>query len=217
MTRYPMSMRIGLVVLAALLTLPMIPFDSPVEAKKRPRTVTRTYRDPLPIEQIAMVATSPVSASPYPAAIFVDGVKGTIRDINLRLNDLAHTHPADLEVLLVGPGGQTAILMADVGADPDVEGITLRLDDEAAAALPTGALQSGTFRPTNTSGAAITFNAPAPTGAGVSAALAVFDGTSPNGIWHLFVQDDHGPTGIGYFEGGWDLEITTKAKKKKRR
>jgi subtilisin-like proprotein convertase family protein len=211
-----MSTRLVLAVLAALLALPMDPTASPVEAKKRPRTVTRTFRDSLPIEQIAMVTTSPVSATPYPAALFVDGLKGKIRDVNVRLNDLSHIQPGDLEVLLVGPGGQSAIVMADVGGDADVEGVTLLLDDEAAAPLPSGILQSGAFRPTNASGNPIAFNAPAPS-AGANAALSVFDGADPNGIWRLYVQDDHGPAGIGYFEGGWDLEITTKAKKKKRR
>ena len=36
-------------------------------------------------------------------------MKGKIRDVNLRLNDLQHTFPDDVHVLLVGPGGQTAI------------------------------------------------------------------------------------------------------------
>ncbi len=174
MTHCTTPIRIAVVALTTLLALPLAQLASPVEARQRPRTVTRTFSDPLPIEQIAMVATSPVSASPYPAAIFVDGLKGKIRDVNVRLTDLAYTHSADLEALLVGPGGQTAILMADVGADPDVEGVTLRLADKAAP-LPTSALQRGTFRPTNASGAAITFNAPAPTGFGTSTSRTTAD------------------------------------------
>ena len=47
--------------------------------------------------------------------------KGTVK-----LNTLTHTFPADTDILMVGPGGQNAIIMSDVGGGDDVSGITSR-------------------------------------------------------------------------------------------
>ncbi len=208
--------RVALVALAALLTLPTISTDPPVAAKRKQRTVTRTFRG-LPVELITTSNTSPVSASTeYPSRIIVDGLKGPIRDVNVRLTNLDHARPDDLEMLLVGPQGQTAIILADVGGTTLITDVTLRLDDEAGSLLPDeSTLSSGLFQPTNALGAAIAFNDPAPT-ADANAALSVFDGTDPNGTWRLFAQDDQAPTEIGFFDG-WALEITAKAKVKKRK
>jgi subtilisin-like proprotein convertase family protein len=161
--------------------------------------------------------TSPISSSTeYPTSITIDGRLRKIRDVNLRITNLDHARPDDLELLLVGPEGQTAIVLADVGGTTLITDVTLNLDDEAAAPLPDETpLQSGSFRPTNATGAAIAFNAPAPA-ANANAALSVFDGTDPNGTWRLFAQDDDAPTGIGFFDS-WELEITAKAKVRGRR
>ena len=56
--------------------------------------------------------------------------------VTVRLNNLTHTFPADIDILLVGPGGQNAIIMSDVGGGDDVTGITLTLDDAAANPMP---------------------------------------------------------------------------------
>ena len=207
--------RIALIALTALLALPAISIDPPVAAKGTQRTVTRTFRGPT-VELITTGNTSPISASAsYPSEITIDGRKGKIRDVNVRLTNLDHARPDDLELLLVGPQGQTAIVLADVGGTTLITDVSLRLDDEAATLLPDAStLQSGSFQPTNATGAAITFNAPAPS-ANASAALSVFDGTDPNGTWRLFAQDDDAPTGIGFFDS-WALEITAKVKKRKR-
>ena len=212
-----MVTRLVFLVLAALLALPLAPTASPVEAKKRPRTVTRTF-DNAAVIALPNASASPAAAALHPSAIAVRGLRGTIRDVNVRLNDLTHTFPSDVQVLLVGPDGQTAIVMAVVGGAADVSGVSLRLDDEATAALPETTLQTGTFRPTNVSGNAIALKppAPAPSQDG-NAALSVFDRTGPNGTWHLFVQDDAAVTDPGQFAGGWDLKITVKGKKEKKR
>jgi subtilisin-like proprotein convertase family protein len=211
-----MRIRIALLVLTALLALPIGEIASPVEAKKRPRSITRTFANSTPIT-LPIAANSPVSASLYPSTIAVSGLKGTIRDVNLRLNDFTHTFPADVQLLLVGPNGQTAVVLADVGSSIDVDGVTLRLDDEAMEPLPDSLpLQSGAFRPTNLSGSGTVFNAPAPSTNG-NAALSVFDSISPNGTWRLFVQDAAAGVDPGAFAGGWELEIRTKAKGKKKR
>lgn len=210
----PVRRSIALVALAALLALPAISTDAPVAAKRKQRTITRTFEGPI-VELITTGATSPISASAnYPSEIAIDGRLRKIRDVNVRITNLDHAKPDDLE-LLVGPGGQTAIVLADVGGTTLITDVTLNLDDEAAAPLPDETpLQSGSFRPTNATGAVIAFNSPAPT-ANANAALSVFDGTDPNGTWRLFAQDDDAPTGVGFFDG-WALEITAKVKKRKR-
>lgn len=203
-----------LVVLAALLALPIAQTAAPAAAKQRSRPVTRTFRNTTAIDlPISMV--SPVTASLYPSTITVGGLRGPIRDVNLLLDDFSHAFPDDVQVLLVGPRGQTAIVMANVGGGfTDVSDVTLRLDDEAETPLPAqGELQSGTFQPTNAVGAVIPFAVPAPS-ADASAALSVFDGSNPNGTWQLFVQDDLGPNDTGAFAGGWEIEIEANVKKK---
>ncbi len=155
---------------------------------------------------ISMPVTSTVT--PYPSNIGVSGLSGVITSVTVTLNNLSHTAPDDVDVLLVGPTGADVILMADAGGTPDAVNVTLTFDDAAANSLPdAGPLVSGTFKPTNFPPANETFPAPAPTPSG-GTALSAFNGTNPNGVWKLFVRDD--VTGdAGSFAGGWCLNITT--------
>lgn len=206
-----------LVVLAALLALPLAHIASPVEAKKRSRIVTETFRNPGPMNLPLATANVPVSATRYPSPIEVRGLQGPIRDVNVTLHDIFHTSSYDMDIVLVGPDGQTAIVMSDIGDAADPSGVTLRLDDEAAAPIPDSALVSGVFRPTNDNDEIVAFNAPAPPLTSANAALSVFDGEDPNGVWRLFVQDRYGKFDPGIIAGGWSLEIEAKAKSRKNR
>jgi subtilisin-like proprotein convertase family protein len=145
------------------------------------------------------------AAGPYPSTINV-AVAGTITKVTVKLNNLSHTFPSDIDMLLVGPGGQNAIIMADAGGGDDVSGITLVLDDAAAANLPAALLTTGTFKPTNLTGTD-TWPAPAPAPAGGSL-LSVFNGTNPTGTWSLYVVDDASQD-AGSIAGGWELTIAT--------
>ena len=149
-------------------------------------------------------------ATPYPSCISVSGLAGSTTDVNVTLNGLSHNFPADLDMLLEGPGGQNAIIMSDAGDTGfryGAVGLTITLDDEAAGPLPEfQQLTTGTFRPTNYAPAE-TFPTPAPAPSGNSA-LAVFDGTNPNGNWCLYVFDDSDGDG-GSISGGWSLDIAT--------
>jgi len=146
-------------------------------------------------------------ASPYPSTVVVSGLLGTVNNVTVRLNNLSHTFPDDVDILLVGPGGQNAIIMSDVGGSLDAVDVSLTLDDLAAMALPDATqLVSGTFQPTNI-GTGDTFPAPAPSPSGGSA-LSVFTGTNPNGVWSLYVVDDLGGD-VGAFANGWGLTIRT--------
>jgi subtilisin family serine protease len=150
-------------------------------------------------------------ASPYPATISVPAGWGTITNLRVRLSGFNHTWPNDVDVLLVGPAGQTVVLMSDVGSSTDAVGLTFTFDDAASASLPSsGALVSGTFRPTNiASGSADVFAAPAP-GGPYGMTLAGFTGTDPGGQWKLFVVDDTGAE-AGSISGGWSLLMATTA------
>jgi subtilisin-like proprotein convertase family protein len=146
-------------------------------------------------------------ALPYPSTIEVTGFGPSIRDVNLQLHNIGHTEPDDLDLMLVGPTGQTAIVMSDVGGTTDVSGVTLTLDDQATASIPdAGPLASGMFRPTN-AGAGDTLPEPAPAPSG-NVYLSAFNGTNPNGTWRLFVADDASGE-WGEISGGWSLAIET--------
>lgn len=127
-------------------------------------------------------------ATPYPAVVNVGLPAGTIQHVAVRLNQLSHTFPADLDILLVGPGGQKVMVMSDVGIAGDVVNISPTFQDGAPA--PPTQLVSGTFAPTdNSPGAAGEMPAPAPPGP-YGTRLSVFNGTNPNGVWSLYVSDD---------------------------
>jgi len=149
------------------------------------------------------------TSTPYPAALQVSGTAGPITDVDLELHGLTHGYPADIDMMLVGPGGQRAMVMSDAGEDALVSA-ELVLDDEAATPLPqVHGTVGGSYRPANYSNyAPDTLPAPAPSTAGVGSALSVFDGTDPNGTWQLFVADND-VADSGTIAGGWSLRIST--------
>ncbi|WP_043996365.1 proprotein convertase P-domain-containing protein, partial [Microcystis aeruginosa] len=147
------------------------------------------------------------AASPYPSSLTFSGVNGTITGVTVTLYNINHTYPDDIDILLVGPQGQTVILMSDVGGSRDLSGINLTFDDNAVNSLPDDtAIASGTYKPTNID-TGDTFTTPAPTGT-YGSSLSVFNGTNANGTWRLFVIDDSG-SDLGSIDGGWSLNITT--------
>ena len=128
---------------------------------------------------------------PYPSECFIPyPPNSVIGDVNLHLRGLTHTFPDDLDLLLVGPGGENAIVMSDAGGGSAVSNLDLVLDDEAGEPLPdeTELVNGSSYQPFNYS-AGDPFPAPAPTPSGGSA-LSVFDGTAPYGIWRLYLVDD---------------------------
>lgn len=147
-------------------------------------------------------------ANPYPSQINVAGLIGNIKKVRVSIGGISHTFPDDLDILLVGPGGQNAILMSDVGGGNDLSNVQLTFDDGAANALPdTTQIAAGTYQPTNI-GAGDPFPGPAPAPAGTSA-LSVFNGTNPNGAWSLYVVDDQGQD-MGMISE-WTLSIDMEA------
>ncbi|MFZ0545814.1 MAG: M36 family metallopeptidase [Candidatus Promineifilaceae bacterium] len=146
------------------------------------------------------------TASLYPSNIVVSGIDTSVTDVNLRLTDLSHTYPDDLDMLLVGPQGQNLIFMSDSGGSTDVVNIELVIDDSAGAPLPDAtALSSGTYQAANY-GSGDSFPAPAP-GPSAATTMATFNSTDPNGTWSLYINDDAG--GDSGSLGGWCLAIET--------
>ncbi len=172
------------------------------------------------------------AANPYPSEINVQGLSGTISDVNVKLNGYSHGFPDDVAVQVVGPDGTSVLLMSDVGGPPlfgdtAVNGINLTLDDEASNSLPdNGLLSSGTYKPTK--GTTPFCNAfvdprclgyeddpvpnswpsPAPALSVSGSQLSGFDGKDPNGTWKLYVIDDT-QFAVGTLAGGWSLDIDT--------
>lgn len=151
-------------------------------------------------------------ATPYPSTIGVSGLSAAVTDVNVTLNNVSHTFPDDLDILLVGPQGQRVIVMSDAGGADPITDTTLSFDDSAAASVPDGTAPApGAHRPTDiveTGEENDTFSPPAP-GGPYSTELAAFNGTNPNGTWSLYVFDDAaGDTGD---IEGWSLRIVVAA------
>src|SRR5207253_9065236 len=89
------------------------------------------------------------TATPYPSSISVSGVSGTLTKVTASLVGLAHTYPSDFEILLVGPGGQTVLLMSDAGDGMTITNVNLTFDDTASQLLPASQITSGTYKPTD--------------------------------------------------------------------
>jgi Ca2+-binding RTX toxin-like protein len=151
-------------------------------------------------------------ALPYPSTINVSGLSAAVTDVDVTLNNVTHTFPDDIDVLLVGPRGQNVIVMSDAGGFDPIADTTLSFDDSAAAFVPDDTTPApGAYKPTDsveTGEENDTFSAPAP-GGPYSEELAAFNGTDPNGTWSLYVFDD-APPDSGDIEG-WSLRIAVAA------
>ncbi len=152
------------------------------------------------------------ASSPYPSNITVSGLSGN-KIIKMNINGLTHTFPGDIDMLLVGPGGQKFVPMSDMGSGGDVSNINLVLRDGAAGPLSTSQITAGEFQPGNTDTTTDVFPAPAPASpynnpapAGVATFATTFgsDGATMNGTWSLYVRDDAG-IDTGSISGGWGL------------
>jgi subtilisin-like proprotein convertase family protein len=174
----------------------------------RTNTPTATNTIQVPANCNPTLITIPDSGPgvPYPSLVNFSG--GTsVTDVNVTLNDVTHSYPDDVDILLVGPAGQSVILMSDAGGSNDVTDVDLTFDDEATATLPDSAqIVAGSYDPTNYL-TGDTFPAPAP-GGPYGTTMSVFDGTNPNGNWSLYVVDDLGGD-MGDIGGGWCVDIQT--------
>ncbi len=178
-------------------------------------TTTSTFSNTAPIQIPATGTGAPAGApsNPYPSSINVSGVTGTLAGAALTIHNFSHTAPADVDLLLVGPGGQRFLVLSDLGGVTDAVNLTITFDDTAPS-LPS-VLTSGTFRPGNSlTGDAFPSPAPpppyqSPITAGSASFASVFANTNPNGTWRLFAVDDATNPDVGSIAGGWTLTLRT--------
>ncbi len=172
-------------------------------------------------QQVPFANASPITlssiigtAAPYPSTLAVSGVSGPVNGLTVTLFNMTHAFPDDLDILLVGPQGQSVMLMSDAGGgNPTaLNNATLTFDAAAAAFIPDATqITSGTYKPANYLTQTDPFPAPAPQIAPApwNTNLAVFNSTSPNGVWSLYVVDDSTGADIGSIAGGWSINIRT--------
>jgi len=145
-------------------------------------------------------------------------VANVVSGVTVKLNNLNHTSPDNVDLLLVGPLGQKFILLSDAIGDRDAVGINYTLTDSAFQFVPiVSTPMSGIFRSTNYGICQDPFPPPAPSGpyispggstCGTASLNATFAGLDPNGLWQLFVVDD-ASADVGNFSGGWEISFIT--------
>lgn len=166
-------------------------------------------------------------AALYPSLITVVGVTPNQRVPRVILKDVTHQFPDNLDILLVGPQGETFVLMADVGGNAAIgqQGVDLMFYDLAGRVLPDALTPAeGVYEPTSWEPGQASFPAPAPAapynepgsvlgGSGAQTLAGAFSGSNQNGVWKLYVRDDggsfDGATGgtTGCVNNGWQLQF----------
>lgn len=154
------------------------------------------------------------SANPYPRTITFSAALPNVQDLTVTLTNLRHPRPSDLDILLVGPSGQSVMLMSDCGGTTALNGgnqATLTFSDAAVSSLTSSVLTTGTYKPTDLAGLADTFVAPAPT-SGWAATLSAFAGTAANGNWSIYIRDNAAGPGAaaGSVNAGVSLTIRSR-------
>lgn len=168
--------------------------------ESRERTYTNNRR---------LVINDNAGGSDYPSVINVAGLVGDVSQVKVGLLGLAHGFPDDIDVLLVGPGGQKVLLLSDAGGGTPITNVNLLISDNGAGFVPDStAITTGTFKPSNYDTATDPFPSPAPAPE-YKTALSEFIGTPANGDWKLYIVDDTA-SDAGVLNGGWTLYITTK-------
>ncbi len=140
----------------------------------------------------------------------VYGLDGPVKGISLEILGFYHTHPNDIDMLLVAPDGEhNFAFMSDTGGSGDYQGFSFGFSDTAAAKMTL--IAQGTFLPTDTGtpedasnwGLSIpVINHPA-----TASFASSFGGADGNGDWSLKIHDD-APNDAGSV-AGWRLTVTT--------
>lgn len=87
-------------------------------------------------------------ASPYPSFITVTNVGGDIIKASVTLTNMNMTSPHSVDVLVVSPVQLDTLLMANVGGQNTLKGVTLKFDDSATNSLSEfGQIVSSTNQP----------------------------------------------------------------------
>jgi hypothetical protein len=181
------------------------------------------YRNTTPI---SFELGSPLvpETNPYPSTITVTNGPAQIGSMRVTFYDLWHVFPDNIDVLLVGPGGQSFVVMGDAGGPVSIDPttpVTLTFQDVQPQVLPDSTmLMTGKFEPTTWESPVTDFAAPAPPGpynepgsavggSGTQTLTGTFGLTNANGVWSLYARDDAGflVAITGEIAGGWGLEF----------
>jgi large repetitive protein len=206
--RIALTMAVAVAV-ATLLALVWFTLSAEAASHRDTKTFSNGNIIRIPANQISGGTIG--KADPYPSTIKVSGFK-SVTDVNVTIRFANHSHPDDLDVLLVGPTGRTAILWSDAGGTNAITGTTLTLDEEAQVFLPdSGQISAQRYKTSNYQVGEDNWpDAPQESG---NRLLSTFDGTNPTGEWKLYVFDDTQQpdtgdrNGSGTFANGWALEI----------
>lgn len=102
----------------------------------------------------APVGNTPTAATPYPSSIAVSAMAGLVIDVDATLHGFSHAVADDVDILLVGPGGDSLVLFSDPGAPSTIvsaSNANVTFDDSAASGVPQSGTITGTvsYRPTD--------------------------------------------------------------------
>jgi hypothetical protein len=152
---------------------------------------------------------NPTASSPYPSQISVADESGLVSKIKVTLSGVEGNSPDGLYALVVGPTGQTVVVMRNACGITDIAAETFTFDDAAPGFLPSNCLgQSGTYKPTDNDVNDLSFPAPAPAKP-YGPTLSGFYGTQVNGTWKLFARDRLIGGDSPGIQAGWTLDFTT--------
>ncbi len=151
-------------------------------------------------------AISPVDGMQAGAPVTVSGQAGTVSKVRVTLVNLGHNTPDDLDILLVGPGGQRGMVLSDTCGAMSMVNATMFLEDSAGGTAPSLCGPGATYKPTDEA-PADAFVAPAPTTGPYPATFAGFIGADPNGTWTLFAVDDNVNGQLTFIANGWTLDL----------
>lgn len=167
------------------------------------------------LAQNVFTNNSPISipssgnAIPYPSTIGVSGLTpaGNITNVVVIIKGLTHPRPADLDIVLVGPGGQHCEIFSDAGNTVPITNVDLTFSRTGRPLSAAESQISGTFSPVNFGNTLENFPGPGP-GIVSNTDLGVFDGTSAVGTWSLFIIDDStGPSTTTGSISSWSLRF----------
>jgi subtilisin-like proprotein convertase family protein len=144
-------------------------------------------------------------ATPYPSTIDVSGQTGRITDVRVALRGFTHTHPEDVDILLVAPNGAAAVVMSNA-CGAALQNANFIFTESAADGMPRLTGCDGIFyRPTNYF---FDDHWPGLPDGPYDPDFSKFVGGDPNGTWSLYVfdqsLDDQGKINLG-----WSLTVDT--------
>ncbi len=148
-------------------------------------------------------------AGPFPSSNLVSGVSNYVSDVAITVSNLEHSYPSDISLWVVGPGGESAMLMSYAALHSSASiPVTITFDQNAPSVVPQfGSLYAGSYQPAEYSPpvfAASLTNVVAPGNTN----LSVFQGIAPNGWWSLYAYDSKAGD-YGAISNGWAVAVTT--------